>query len=85
MAAVCPKEYDLTGALLGDKANTVVFDNTKVKRAVPGFAPSIRLEEGVARALDYVLSHKECQEEDPEFDAWCDKIIAVLEKAKAEV
>ena len=36
----------------------------------------------IRRALDYVLSHPECQEEDPEFDAWCDKVIEVIENAK---
>ena len=79
------KKYDLEGGLIGDKSNSVVFDNSKLKRAVPGFAPSIRFEEGVRRCLDYILSHPECQTEDPEFDEWCDKIIASLDKAVEEL
>ena len=75
------RKYDLEGGLIGDKANSVVFDNTKLKKAVPGFAPSIRFEEGVRRCLDYILSHTECQVEDPEFDEWCDSIIEALDKA----
>ena len=75
------RKYDLEGGLIGDKANSVVFDNTKLKKAVPGFAPSIRFEEGVRRCLDYILSHPECQAEDPEFDEWCDSIIEALNKA----
>ena len=75
------RKYDLEGGLIGDKANSVVFDNTKLKKAVPGFAPSIRFEEGVRRCLDYILSHSECQAEDPEFDVWCDNIIEALNKA----
>ena len=75
------KKYDLEGGLIGDKANSVVFDNTKLKKAVPGFAPSIRFEEGVRRCLDYILSHPECQAADPEFDEWCDNIIEALNKA----
>ena len=75
------RKYDLEGGLIGDKANSVVFDNTKLKKAVPGFAPSIRFEEGVRRCLDYILSHPECQAEDPEFDEWCDSIIEALDKA----
>ena len=78
-------KYDLEGGLIGDKANSVVFDNTKLKRAVPGFSPSIRFEEGVRRCLDYVLSHPECQVEDPEFDKWCDNIIEALDKAAADL
>ncbi len=75
------RKYDLEGGLIGDKANSVVFDNTKLKKAVPGFVPSIRFEEGVRRCLDYILSHPECQVEDPEFDEWCDSIIEALNKA----
>jgi len=67
--------YDFTGSLIGDKANSVVFDNTKLKRLVPGFCAKVRFDQGVRRTIDYVLSHKECQTDDPEFDAWCDKII----------
>jgi len=67
--------YDFTGSLIGDKANSVVFDNTKLKRLVPGFCAQVRFDTGIRRTLEYVLSHKECQTEDPEFDAWCDGII----------
>ena len=43
---------------------------------------TVRFDQGVKIALDYVLSHPECQVEDPEFDAWCDKVIAAIEKSK---
>ena len=82
LAAVAPKEYDFTGNLLGDKSVTVVFDCTKLKRAVPGFCATTRFDEGVRRCVDYLMSHPELQVEDPEFDAWCDLVIATLEKAK---
>jgi len=75
-------QYDFEGGLIGDKANTVIFDNTKLKNAVPEYKPSIHFEDGIRRVIEYVLSHKECQVEDPEFDAWCDKVIASLEAAK---
>ncbi len=73
--------YDFTGSLLGDKANTVVFDNSKLKRLVPGFTASIRADQGIKDTITYVLSHPECQKEDPEFDNWCDKVCAVLSDA----
>ena len=82
LAAVAPKEYDFTGNLLGDKSVTVIFDCTKLKRAVPGFCATTRFDEGVRRCVDYLMSHPELQVEDPEFDAWCDLVIATLEKAK---
>jgi len=68
--------YDFTGSLIGDKANSVVFDNTKLKRLVPGFCAKVRFDQGIRRTIAHVLSHKECQVEDPEFDLWCDKIIS---------
>ncbi|MBP5262840.1 MAG: SDR family oxidoreductase, partial [Lachnospiraceae bacterium] len=40
-------KYDLYGGLLGDKSNCVVFDNTKLKRAVPGLCMNVRFEQGV--------------------------------------
>lgn len=79
------KDYDFEGSLIGDKANSVVFDNTKVKRAVPGFVATKRFEQGVKETIDYILAHKECQKEDPEFDAFCDKVIAAREKAINEL
>ena len=82
LAAVCPPEYDLLGNLLGDKSVTVVFDCTKLKRAVPGFRPTVRFDEGVRRCVSYLLSHPELQVEDPEFDAWCDRVIEAQETAK---
>ena len=81
-----PYGYDFEGSLLGDKSVSVVFDNSKLKRAVPDMRTSVRFEQGVRIALDYVLSHPEkCQKPDPEFDRWCDRVIAALEKSKAEV
>ena len=82
LAATCPKEWDFTGNLLGDKAVTVVFDCRKLKCAVPGFCATTRFDEGVRRCVDYILAHPELQEEDPEFDAWCDKVIKAQEEAK---
>lgn len=76
------KKYDFNGALLGDKSNSVVFDNRKLKSLVPQMATTIPFHQGVRISLDYILSHKECQVEDPEFDEWCDRVIDALEKAK---
>ena len=87
LAAVGDKYgYDLEGNLLGDKAVCVCFDNSKLKRLVPDMKTTIPFHVGVRIALDYVLSHpEECQMPDPEFDAWCDRVIAALEAAKASI
>lgn len=80
----CSKE-DYRGSLLGDKANTVVFDNSKLKRLVPGFTATTRVDQGIKETVRYILEHPEYQVEDPEFDAWCDKVIDALEAAKRAV
>jgi hypothetical protein len=85
LAAVCPKDYDLEGNLIGDKAATVIFDCTKLKRAVPGFKATTRFDEGVRRCVDYLLTHPELQVDDPEFNEWCDKVIEAQEQAKKMV
>lgn len=80
LAAV--SDYDFMGSLIGDKANCVVFDNSKLKRAVPDFHPTVRFEEGIRDTIANILAHPELQKEDPEFDAWCDRVIEALETCK---
>ena len=82
LAAVAPKEYDVEGNLLGDKAATVVFDCSKIKRTVPGFLARTSFEHGVRKCIAYIKNHPECQQDDPEFDCWCDHVIEVMETAK---
>lgn len=83
LAAV--SDYDFTGSLIGDKACSVVFDNSKLKRAVPHFCATTRFDQGLRKSLEYILQHPECQKEDPEFDAWCDRVVEVLEEAKKKL
>lgn len=85
LAASAPESWDLRGALLGDKSNSVVFDNTKLKRLVPDYTATVRFDQGVRMTVDYVLNHPECQREDAEFDRWCDRVIATQEEALAKV
>jgi nucleoside-diphosphate-sugar epimerase len=82
LAAVAPKEWEFEGNLMGDKSLTVIFDCSKLKRAVPGWQATTRFDEGVRRSVAYLLSHPELQIEEPDFDAWCDRVIEVQEEAK---
>ena len=74
--------YDFRGGLIGDKANTVVFDNSKIKRAVPGFVCTVRADQGLRKTVRSILATPELQTEDPEFDRLCDRIVDALENAK---
>jgi nucleoside-diphosphate-sugar epimerase len=41
----------MRGNLLGDKSLSVVFDNTKIKRFVPGFVATIPFRQGIRRTI----------------------------------
>lgn len=78
-------DYDFTGSLIGDKANSVVFDCSKLKRAVPNYCATTRFDQGARRTIANVLATPSLQRLDPEFDAWCDKIVEAMEMAKKMV
>ena len=72
---------NIRGTLTGDKANSVIFDNTKLKRAVPGFEATVRMDQGIRETVRFIMSHQELYHEDPEYDAWCDAVIEAREAA----
>jgi nucleoside-diphosphate-sugar epimerase len=77
--------YDFFGGLWGDKAISVVFDNTKLKRLVPGFVAGKRFDQGVKETIDYILAHPEYQLEDEEFNRWSDEIIESLQQLAQKI
>lgn len=79
------KSYDLRGALFGDKANTVIFDCSKLHSLVPGFAAQRRFDQAAPESIAYFLSHPEIQRDDPDFDAFCDRIVEIMENAEAQM
>jgi len=85
LEAVAPREWDLEGNLTGDKSVSVIFDCSKLKRAVPGFQATVRFSEGVRRCVEHIMAHPELQIEDAEFDQWCDRVIAAQEEAKRQL
>ena len=48
IAALYP---DVGAGLVGDKAHSVVFDNSKIKRLVPEYRPTTLFAQGVARSV----------------------------------
>jgi nucleoside-diphosphate-sugar epimerase len=69
------------GSLLGDKMNSVVFDNSKIKALVPEFVAQVRWAEGLRRALEWHESHPEFQTVDGEFDMLMDEIVRGYRRA----
>lgn len=62
--------------LLGDKAHSVLFDNSKVTALVPEFRTTITFDEGARRILAYYDAHPEEQQNDVDRDALFDRIAA---------
>ena len=69
------------GSLIGDKANSVVFDNRKIKQFVPEFAATVSWAEGVRRALAWHDTDPRRRTVDNETNKLWDKIIAAHEGA----
>lgn len=44
-------DNNLLGSLIGDKALSVIFDNTKIKRFVPDFVATIPFSQGIKRTI----------------------------------
>src|SRR5919198_1190603 len=64
------------GSLIGDKANSVVFDNSKIKRFVPEYSCEVNWAEGIRRCLAWFEAHPEFQTIDDEMNSIWDETIA---------
>jgi nucleoside-diphosphate-sugar epimerase len=74
---------DAVGSLIGDKSNSVVFDNSKIKGFVPDFNCEVDWAEGLRRSLAWFEAHPEFQMVDHDSNAMTDRIIAAYERALA--
>ncbi len=72
---------DSLGSLIGDKSNSVVFDNSKIKRFVPDYSCEVSWAEGLRRSLAWFEAHPEFQTIDHEMNSIWDRIIAAYERA----
>jgi nucleoside-diphosphate-sugar epimerase len=73
IAAFAP---DLGPTLIGDKAHSMVFDNSKIMALVPEFRTTITFDEGARRILAHYDAHPEDQRVNPDRDAMFDRIAA---------
>lgn len=78
-------KYDYEGAMLGDKSNTVIFDNTLAHRLVPGWKIGKRFDQAARESAAYFLSHPELQTEDPEFDRFSDCVCEIMRAAGEKI
>jgi len=69
-----------TGSLIGDKVNSVVFDNSKIKHFVPEFDCKVTWAEGVRRSLAWFEANPSRQTIDKEANQLWDRIITAYER-----
>jgi nucleoside-diphosphate-sugar epimerase len=67
---------DWAGPLLGDKAHSVLFDNTKIRSMVGAFTCDIDLAEGMKRAAEQTKKRLPTHKVDEPLHALADRIIA---------
>ncbi len=72
---------DMTGTLLGDKAVSVVFDTSKIKRFVPGFCATTPFAQGIRQTLAWFDANPARQQIDVEADKRWDRLISAYEQA----
>jgi nucleoside-diphosphate-sugar epimerase len=79
--AACQPEH--LGSLVGDKAVSVVFDNSKIKRFVPGYCATTPFAQGIRRTLAWFDADPARRQVDNEADAAWDRLIEAWERGTA--
>lgn len=80
---ICQVAPRLTGTLKGDKAHPGIFDNTKIKRYVPGFVCRKPFRVGIREAVAWLRAHPEQQQLNPQVDAEIESVVAAWRAAGA--
>jgi nucleoside-diphosphate-sugar epimerase len=68
---------DWAGYLRGDGSASMMFDNTKIKRAVPGFAATTSFAEGAREMVRWHDDDPARHRPDPAIDALLNKLVAL--------
>jgi nucleoside-diphosphate-sugar epimerase len=64
------------GPIIGDKSYSLVFDNAKIKRLVPGWTATIPFWRGAREIVAWYDAHPEHQVVDPDLDQTLDRVAA---------
>jgi nucleoside-diphosphate-sugar epimerase len=73
---ICQVNPALHDDLKGDKTVNFLFDNTKIRQFVPGFAARISYYEGVKESIEHLKAHPELQRIDAEYIDGYEKVLA---------
>lgn len=68
-------------SLLGDKSNSTIFDNSKIKQVVPDFCAAIPFSRGAREIVDWFQADPARQVIDPDLDTLFERILANYQKS----
>jgi nucleoside-diphosphate-sugar epimerase len=74
--AVAAVDEDLGASLLGDKAHSMVFDNSKVKSLVPGWSARVPFRQGAREIVEWHDADPARRTVDARLDAIYDRLVA---------
>jgi nucleoside-diphosphate-sugar epimerase len=80
---VVAPEWFWSGEFVGDLGHSAVFDNSKIRRFVPGFAQRLTFERAVRRMLDWRAAHPESTTGDEETEAVLDRVVDAYHAARS--
>ena len=75
---------DKEGSLLGDKAVSVVFDNSKIKAFVPGFEATVSFAEGIGRSIGNMDADASLRAVDPACNQDIDRLVSAYRDGLAD-
>jgi len=77
------REFDreMGDGLLGDKAHSVIFDNSKIKRFVPEFEATIPFSEGARQIMEWYDSDPARRVTDDSFNQLTERLIQAMSQA----
>ena len=77
---IAARDPDWGAGLLGDKAHSVIFDNAKIRRAVPDFNPAISFARGADEIMAWYDADPARQVVDEALDRRMDDMIAACDR-----
>ncbi len=75
-AAIIARHPDKRGSLIGDKTQTAIFDNSKIKAAVPGWQQRVLFAVGIRRTLAWFQADPSRQMVNPRTETEIEELLA---------
>jgi nucleoside-diphosphate-sugar epimerase len=84
-AAILRADADWGASVWGDKAHSMIFDNSKLRSLVPEFKAKIPFAQGASDIVDWYREDPARCQVDPAFDALQDRLAGIYTGALNEV